>query len=156
MGHVLRNGPSGELTAVQSRSVRQYPPAQVRFYVDADLLGLAKILVQVRNDVTFPGDQGGVLHKRQRPACPIDAPDVKDPVWIPRVAAEGWVIITRDSAIQGHSREVGAVYEHGARMVALAGHAARTKFEQLEVVGPAGSRRARPGRWQRCAVVGGA
>ncbi|WP_345421485.1 hypothetical protein [Pseudonocardia xishanensis] len=119
---------------MQSRNARQYPAAQVRFYVDADLLGLAKILVQVRNDVTFPGDQGGVLHKRQRPACPITAPAAKDPVWIPQVAAEGWVIITRDSAIQGHSREVGAVVEHGARMVALAGSAARTKFEQLEVV----------------------
>ena len=50
------------------------------------------------------------------------------------VAARGWVIVTRDSAIQGHSREVGAVVEHGARMVALAGPHARGKFEQLEVV----------------------
>ncbi len=38
-------------------------PAVVRFYVDADVLGLAKILVQVRSDVTYPGDPGGVLHQ---------------------------------------------------------------------------------------------
>lgn len=34
-------------------------PAIVRSYVDADVLGLAKILVQIRGDVTFPGDPGG-------------------------------------------------------------------------------------------------
>jgi hypothetical protein len=33
--------------------------AEIRFYVDADLLGLAKILVAVRADVTYPGDPGG-------------------------------------------------------------------------------------------------
>jgi hypothetical protein len=38
---------------------RPAKPAIVRFYVDADVLGLAKILVQVRSDVTYPGDPGG-------------------------------------------------------------------------------------------------
>ena len=37
-------------------------PATVRFYIDADILGLAKVLVQVRADVTYPGDPGGTLH----------------------------------------------------------------------------------------------
>lgn len=118
----------------QGRGHRQYPTARVRFYVDADLLGLAKLLIQVRSDLTYPGDPGGVLHKRRRAACPVSDPDTKDHIWIPQVAAQGWVIITRDSAIQGHSREVGAVYEHGARMVALAGQDAKNKFDQLEVV----------------------
>jgi hypothetical protein len=35
-------------------------PAIVRYYVDADVLGLAKILTQVRSDVTYPGDPGGL------------------------------------------------------------------------------------------------
>jgi hypothetical protein len=30
-------------------------PATVHYYVDADVLGLAKILVQIRGDVTYPG-----------------------------------------------------------------------------------------------------
>ena len=30
-------------------------PAQVRIYLDADLLGLGKILAGLRNDVTYPG-----------------------------------------------------------------------------------------------------
>src|SRR6266700_3319891 len=32
--------------------------AQVRFYVDADVLGLGKVLAGLRNDVTYPGDPG--------------------------------------------------------------------------------------------------
>jgi hypothetical protein len=34
-------------------------PARVRYYVDADLLGLAKILVQLRTDVTYPETRAG-------------------------------------------------------------------------------------------------
>ena len=52
-------------------------PADVRFYIDADVPGLAKMLVQVRPDVTYPGDPGGVLHKRYRP-CPVQSTDVDD------------------------------------------------------------------------------
>jgi hypothetical protein len=63
--------------------------AQVRIYVDADLLGLGKILAGLRNDVTHPGDPGSVIHKRQRAACPITSPDVLDTHWIPQVAAPG-------------------------------------------------------------------
>ena len=43
--------------------------AQVRLYVDADLLGLGKLLAGLRNDVTYPGDPGAVIHKRQRASC---------------------------------------------------------------------------------------
>jgi len=53
---------------------RSAKPAIVRFYFDADVLGLAKILVTLRSDVTYPGDPGGVVHRRARPACPITSP----------------------------------------------------------------------------------
>lgn len=53
-------------------------PAEIRFYLDADVLGLARVLVQVRSDVTFPGDPGGVVHKRERPPCPVTTPAVRD------------------------------------------------------------------------------
>ena len=47
----------------------------VRFYVDADLLGLAKILAGARSDVTYPGDPGGVCRDRStRPPCPVTDP----------------------------------------------------------------------------------
>lgn len=108
--------------------------AQIRFYIDADILGLAKILTQMRADVTYPGDKGGTVRKRSRPACPITTPATRDHVWIPQVTALGWLIVTRDSAIQRHRAEVGAVRAHGARMVALAGREAIDPWHQLEVL----------------------
>jgi hypothetical protein len=72
--------------------------AVVRFYIDADILGLAKVLADLRNDITR-GDPGTVIYKRRRPACPITSPEVLDPDWIPEVASRGWLIVTRDSKI---------------------------------------------------------
>jgi hypothetical protein len=109
-------------------------PASIRFYVDADLLGLAKILVQVRSDVTYPGDPGGVLHRRERPPCVIASSEVPDTVWIPSVAHEGWLIISRDSNIAAHRAEIEAIRNSGAKMVALAGREATTTWNQLEVL----------------------
>ena len=108
-------------------------PADVRYYLDADILGLAKILVQVA-DVTYPGDPGGTLHRRTRPACPITSTAVKDDVWIPRVASFGWLIITRDSRIANNRAEIAAVRVSGARMVALAGMETVGTWAQLEVL----------------------
>ena len=112
---------------------RRFKPADVRFYLDADVLGLAKLLVQVRNDVTYPGDPGGVVQKRERPACVITDPATLDEDWIPEVARRGWVIVTRDSHIQDHPAEIAAVRDNGARMVALAGAYAIGTWAQLEV-----------------------
>ena len=80
--------------------------AQVRFYIDADVLGLGKLLAGLRSDVTYPGDPGAVIHKRQRAPCPIASPDVLDTDWIPQVAARGWLIITRDSMISQNRNEI--------------------------------------------------
>jgi len=107
--------------------------ATVRFYVDADLLGLARVLGQLRSDVTFPGDPGGTIFKKHRPPCPIQ-PGALDVDWLPETARQRWLVITRDRNIQQHTREITAVREHGARMIALAGADAVTKFDQLEVV----------------------
>jgi hypothetical protein len=114
--------------------MRPGKPAVVRFYFDADVLGLAKILVQVRADVTYPGDRGGTLHRRTRSACPIASTAVKDDVWIPRVASLGWLIITRDSRIARNRAEIAAVRDSGARMVALAGPEAVGTWAQLETL----------------------
>lgn len=107
--------------------------AVTRFYVDADILGLAKLLVQVRHDVTYPGFTGGVLHKRRMPACPITQAKTADDVWIPEVTRHGWLIITRDRHMQIHRAEIEAIRNHGARMVALVGEDAVATWNQLEV-----------------------
>lgn len=110
-------------------------PARVLYYVDADVLGLAKILAEIRGDVTYPGDPGGrVKGGRVRAACSITDPATDDQVWIPETARKGWLIITRDKAIQDNRAEIEAVRDSGARMIALAGREAVNRFEQLEVL----------------------
>lgn len=109
-------------------------PAQVRFYIDADILGLGHVLADLRPDVTYPGDPGCVIHKRERPPCAVVSPATPDSEWIPVVTQHQLLIITRDRRIQDHVSEVGAVKEHGARMIALSGKEARGTFSQLEIV----------------------
>lgn len=58
-------------------------PAEIRFYIDADLLGLAHVLVRLRADVTYPTDPGGIKFKRERPACPVKTPRTPDDEWTP-------------------------------------------------------------------------
>ena len=110
-------------------------PAIVRYYVDADVLGLAKILTQVRSDVTYPGDPGGpVKGGRARAPCPITDTGTDDEIWIPETARQGWLIITRDRHIEEHRAEIEAVRTSGARMVNLASDEAKDRFAQLEVL----------------------
>jgi hypothetical protein len=93
---------------------RPTKPATVRFYFDADVLGLAKTVVTLRSDVTYPGDPGGVVHSRERPACPITSPATPDSTWIAEVGGRGWLTITRDRHIRDHRREIEAVRDHDA------------------------------------------
>jgi hypothetical protein len=114
--------------------VSRAKPAAVRFYFDADVLGLAHVIAALRSDATYPGDPGAVVKRRERPPCVITDPATKDDQWIPLVASLGWLIITRDSRIQQHRAEIGAVRDSGARMVALAGDEARGTWQQLEIL----------------------
>ena len=107
--------------------------AQVRFYVDADILGLGKILGGLRNDITYPGDPGAVIHRRHRAPCPIEGPYVLDTDWIWEVASRAWLIVTRDSMIIQNRNEIAAIRENNAKMVALNQRDAQTKWGQLEV-----------------------
>jgi hypothetical protein len=109
-------------------------PATVRFYFDADVLGVAKVIAGLRYDVTYPGDPGATIHRRTRPACPVATPAVKDEIWIPEVARRGWLIVTRDRHIQDHPAEIAAVRDNAAKMVALSATDAGSIWNQLEVV----------------------
>ncbi len=106
----------------------------IRFYVDADLLGLAKVLATVRSDVTYPGDPGGIgPDGYPRAACPIQ-PEAKDPIWIPVVAAAEWVVITRDRHLQHRPAERRAIIDNAARVVQLDTRHQLSKWAQLEIV----------------------
>lgn len=108
-------------------------PAVVRVYFDADVLGLAKLLCQVRPDFTYPGDPGGRIKRRERLPCPITLPETADVQWIPIVAERGWLIVTRDAKIQERLPELEAVRTSGARMLNIASRDATNTWAQLEV-----------------------
>ena len=77
-------------------SPKRLRPAVIRYYFDADILGLAKLVGQIRADVTFPGDPGGVIRQTyQRAPCIITDTATRDLEWIPQVAARGWSIVLR-------------------------------------------------------------
>jgi len=113
---------------------RKPKPAVVRFYFDADVLGVAKVIAALRNDVTFPGDPGATIRKRVRPPCIVADRATPDADWIPAVSGRGWLIITRDSRITHNLAELAAVKDAGARLVALSGREAGTVWEQLEIL----------------------
>lgn len=109
-------------------------PAAVRFYFDADILGLGKLVARLRNDCTYPGDPGAVIHKRCRPPCLVGSAETPDEEWIPLVTDAGYMIITRDAQIGRRVAGRKAVTEHRARMVVLAAPDAGTLWAQLEVL----------------------
>ena len=123
LGARLRETTTGAGEA--ARRVSRARPGVVRFYLDADVLGLAHVVAGLRSDATYPGDPGAIVKRRERSACPIADRATKDDVWIPQVASRGWLIITRDSRIQQHRAEIAAVRASNARMFALSGDEAR-------------------------------
>lgn len=106
----------------------------VAYYIDADLLGLAKVLAAIREDITYPGDPGGEIRKRHRPPCPVTTPATPDETWIPLVASLGWSIITRDTKISRRPAELAAVRQYGAKVFALDGREADNLWAQIEIV----------------------
>lgn len=108
--------------------------AHVRYYVDADTLGLAHVLAAIRADVTYPGDPGGEVRGRSRPPCPITSTEVADEVWIPEVARRGWTTITRDKTIERRPGERAAVLAHRAKVVAITSDEKLTVWHMLEIV----------------------
>ena len=107
----------------------------IRFYFDADVIGLGKLLVQVRADVTYAGDRGGVgIDRRPRPPSPI-IPGVPDPDWIPKVAAMGWLVVTRDRHMLSRPAERQEIVQSGARHIRLdPSRGQLSKWDQLEIL----------------------
>jgi hypothetical protein len=122
------------MSIATSAGSRRFRAADVRYYVDADILGLGKILAGLRPDVTYPGDPGDIIHKRQRPPCSVTSARALDPDWIPIVSSQGLLILTRDSHIKSHTAEIEAVMSAEGRLVALSSEDAATTWGQLEVV----------------------
>lgn len=106
----------------------------VRFYVDANLLGLAHILADLRSDLTYPGDPGGTVKRRERAACPVESPHLPDHEWLPVVGEQGWVVLTRDQRIERRPAERQAVIDYGVKLFAITSPEKLDKWRQLEIV----------------------
>lgn len=106
----------------------------VRYYVDADTLGLAHAMASLRSDVTYPGDPGGMIHRKPRPPCVVTETRTPDEVWIPVVGREGWSVITRDARILRRPHELGLVRDHAVRMFTITSREKMHNWDLLEVV----------------------
>jgi hypothetical protein len=105
---------SGRLSSPQRDAVNP------RWYIDADTLGLAHVLIRARQDVTYPGDAGDRHTESWRlPPCVISDPATPDNVWIPAVARAGLAIITRDRHIATRTAEINEVMAAQARVFAI-------------------------------------
>jgi hypothetical protein len=111
------------------------------WYVDADTLGLAHVLIRARPDVTFPGDNG-VRHRASwcMPPCVISDPATHDDKWIPAVTKAGLAIITRDKHIATRTAEINEVIATRARMFAITTPENLHTWDLLTIV---------VGQWQR-------
>lgn len=92
---------------------------RARWYVDADTLGVAAILVRARPDITFPGDSGERHTSRWHlPACVITHTDTPDVEWIPKVTAAGLagaestVLVVSLRSGQGQGRHISRAPRH--------------------------------------------
>ena len=106
--------------------ISQFRPAPAaRFFVDEDLLGLAKTLAAARkHDVVYPG----------HPHLPEVPRETIDEEWIPAVAARGLVAITRDRHLRTRPRQLELAHAHGLRVFCLTGRKDMTTWDQLVLV----------------------
>jgi PIN like domain len=106
-----------------------------RWYVDADTLGLAHVLIRARPDVTFPGDDGTRHTARWTlPPCPVQQTATRDTEWIPKVAAANMAIISRDRAISRRRAEKDAILAAGAQMFAITDSGQLRVWDLLEII----------------------
>jgi hypothetical protein len=86
-------------------------PEHLRFYVDESALGIGKTLAAARSDTIHVGHP-------LIPECPLG---VYDTVWIPAVAARGFVVIGRDKRIRTKPQELEQLRDAGLRVFWIGG-----------------------------------
>jgi hypothetical protein len=91
------------------------------YFFDADLLGVAKPIAQVRADVIYPGHSN----------CPSIRPDTKDPEWLAEAGSHGWVVLLRDKRIRSRPGERQALLDHGLRTFCLTKSGNASKWDVL-------------------------
>lgn len=95
-----------------------------RFFIDENMLSIAKALVAVREDVVYPG----------HPDVPEIPRQTQDLDWLPIVGARGWAVIMRDKRIRRRAAEKQALIDHSVRAFCLTGAGNRTSWEMLRLI----------------------
>ena len=112
-------------------------PAKADWFTDANATGLGHVLAAAHLRVTWIGDDGR-KHRRKQATwlepCPVTDHGEADDVWIPRIAAYGAAILTRDVHIATRLLEHEAVRESGARLFAITSGGSLTLWELVQVV----------------------
>lgn len=99
-------------------------PEVLVFFVDANLLGVAKSLEAVRPDIIYPG----------HPNCPTIVAGTPDPEWLAEAGRRRWVVILRDKHIRSRSREREALLQNGLRTFCLTGSGNASKWDILRLL----------------------
>lgn len=105
-------------------SSRVEPLPLLPFYVDASMLGTAKVLAAARPNIYYPG----------QPGCPVADPATPDEEWLPIVGMHGWPVIMRDKRIRRRPGERTALIAAGLQAFVLTGAGQATKWDQLLLV----------------------
>lgn len=98
------------------------PPG--RFFIDENMLGVAKALAYVRDDCVHPG----------HPDIPEIPTRALDSEWLPIVGERGWAVIMRDKKIRKRPGERERLLEHKVRAFCLTGSGNQRNWGMLELL----------------------
>lgn len=94
------------------------------YFADENTLGLGKLLQRAgRDDLVYPG------HERL-PEVPLGTPDLE---WMPLVAEQGLIVLTRDKHIRTRPAEFRVYQEHGLRSLWIGAKQDLGPYEQFEL-----------------------
>jgi len=98
----------------------------VRYFIDENLLGVAKALASVRDDVCHPG----------HPELPEVPTGTLDERWLPTIGTGGrdLILITRDNHIRTRPAERMAFHEHGIRAFFITGKKELNAWQKLDLL----------------------
>lgn len=95
-----------------------------RYFVDENMLSIAKALVAVRADIVHPGHPDHLDLPRR----------VADLDWLPIVGSRGWAVLMRDKKIRRRPAERQALLDHGVRAFCLSGAGNASSWAMLQLV----------------------
>lgn len=94
-----------------------------RFFFDANLIGVARVMEQTHDRIVYPGHSDWPLNQEEG-----------DDVWLPLVGDRGWCAIFRDQRIRYRRTERAALERHRVRSVVIATRQNLTIAENVDLL----------------------